>query len=118
MDMIPNKLKELFFVSLACNNDSNLETGTGSKTDHAILEFLEKRGIGYKEYREKYMNDKTIIFSFSSERKRMGVIVPIQLHDENQNLLIEKGGAELILESSSHIYQPNVTKLFSCFSNS
>ena len=112
--MIPNKLKELFLVSLACNNDSNLETvtATGSKTDHAILEFLEKRGIYYKEYREKYMNDKTIIFSFSSERKRMGVILPIQLHDENQNLLIEKGGAELILESSSHIYQPNVAELF------
>ena len=105
-------MKELFFTTLACNNDSNLDTGNGSKTDHAILEFLQKNGICYKEYREKYMNDKTIIYSFSSERKRMGIIVPIQLNDQNQDLLIEKGGAELILENSSHVYQSDVTNLF------
>ena len=45
----------------------------GSSTEIAILKFVEKTGLDYRQYRDKF--EAVQKFPFSSARKRMSVIV-------------------------------------------
>ena len=63
----------------------------GSSTELALLKFIEKTGINYETFREKYPAETK--FPFSSKRKRMSSI----LTWEGENIILVKGASEMIL---------------------
>ena len=74
--IVPQEIQELFLISLNCNSAAALRPEVrGSKTEVAFLEFTDKCGFLYEEYRNKYTAE--LKFPFSSSRKRMGVVVNI-----------------------------------------
>jgi len=67
-------MEELFLQSLCCNASAELHPEKlGSTTEIALLEYTEKAGIDYKEFRSRY----TVIqkMPFNSSRKRMSIII-------------------------------------------
>lgn len=99
---VPQTLISYLSINFSCNNSSNLEPPSGSKTNIALLELLRDKNIDYKALRNKYLTENTVMFDFSSTRKRSGVIVNM-----GGQVLLEKGAAELILASCSHMHLPN-----------
>ncbi len=85
------------------------EPQSGSKTNIALLELLRDKKVDFAELRRKYINDDTKVFDFSSIRKRSGIIVEI-----GGRVLLEKGAAELILASCSHMHLSSVREI-QCF---
>lgn len=76
--LVPSNFKDLWVTSLSCNGAAILRPEPkGSRTEIALLQFLEKCGVDYEVERNKYSVDiATIKFPFSSARKRMGIVLP------------------------------------------
>lgn len=107
-NLFPQKLGTFLAVNFACNNNSNLEPPSGSKTNIALLELLKDKKIDFNDLRRKYINDDTVVFDFSSTRKRSGIIIDLE-----GRVLLEKGAAELILASCSHMHLSSVKRKLS-----
>jgi len=73
-DTFPEKFHDLMKQAIACNSSATLVPYNGSKTEIALLEFLQNRGEDYETLRNQYFNSDSIKFPFSSQRKRMSVI--------------------------------------------
>jgi Ca2+ transporting ATPase len=70
---LSKQYQDMFTVASAVNSDAVLRpVESGSKTEVAILQFLEKCGINYEELRQKFKPEQSI--PFNSKRKRMSVI--------------------------------------------
>lgn len=67
----------------------------GSSTEIAILQYFEKMGVKYEDYRTNYEIKHK--FPFSSSRKRMSVVVN---HKDDAHLFT-KGASELVLSNCS-----------------
>jgi len=64
----------------------------GSKTEIALLEFIEKCGFNYEKERDKY--PASIKFPFSSGRKRMSMVLELE---GGKRRLVCKGASEMVL---------------------
>lgn len=68
----------------------------GSKTEIALLEFIEKCGFNYEVEREK--NPASIRYPFSSARKRMSMVLELE---GGKRRLVSKGASEMVLAACS-----------------
>mgnify|MGYP000852553532 CR=1 FL=1 len=100
----PQTLGTYLSLNFACNNNSNLEPQSGSKTNIALLELLRDNNIDFKDLRQKYLTEDAVVFDFSSTRKRSGVII-----NHGGQVLLEKGAAEFILASCTQMHLSNGT---------
>jgi Ca2+ transporting ATPase len=64
----------------------------GSKTEIALLEFIEKCGYNYEKERERH--PASIRFPFSSQRKRMSMVLELE---GGRRRLVCKGASEMVL---------------------
>jgi P-type Ca2+ transporter type 2B len=97
---IPKELEDLFLQSTCCNSSANLRPKeTGSKTEVAILQYIDRCQIRYESVREKY--HPFMKFPFSSMRKRMGIVIELE---NGKKRLLEKGASEMVLEACSQFH--------------
>ena len=66
---------DLIRQALACNGSATLVPYVGSKTEIALLEYLQNRGEDYEALRTQYFTQDSIMFPFSSQRKRMSSVL-------------------------------------------
>jgi magnesium-transporting ATPase (P-type) len=99
------KYHELMKQALSANSDAEMANPkteakeAGSKTDIALLKFLDKAGQDYKEIRGKYKIMHQ--FPFSSNRKRMSTVL-LDVNDldcATGKRMHIKGASEIILAS-------------------
>ena len=84
-------------TSTLCNDSDITETGTeiGDPTEIALLRFAEKRGLDYKEIREKY--DRLSEIPFDSDRKLMSTVNSIN----GNAIMFTKGAPDVVFKRSS-----------------
>lgn len=68
----------------------------GSKTEIALLEFVERCGLNYEVERER--NPISVKFPFSSARKRMSLVLEL---DGGKRRLVSKGASEMVFAACS-----------------
>lgn len=73
-EVFPEKYHNMMRQALACNGSATLVPYVGSKTEIALLEFLQNKGENYETLRSKYLSSTSVKFPFSSQRKRMTVV--------------------------------------------
>lgn len=83
--------------STLCNDADITETGIeiGDPTEVALLRFAEKKGIDYKELREKY--DRLNEIPFDSDRKLMSTVNSIN----GNAIMFTKGGPDVVFSRVS-----------------
>jgi Ca2+ transporting ATPase len=96
--------KNLLVQGIICNASATLDPPKGSKTDIALLEFMQKCGINFEEQRAKFLPEGFRKFPFSSARKRQSTILQNVEESKTLQRLHIKGASELILESATHFY--------------
>ena len=74
-DYVPEKVQQKFLQAIACNSSAGLEPVIGSKTEVALLKFLENCGIKWESMRVKYLPEGFMRFTFTSQRKMMSTQV-------------------------------------------
>mmetsp|Transcript_1543 Transcript_1543/g.1502 ORF Transcript_1543/g.1502 Transcript_1543/m.1502 type:complete len:144 (+) Transcript_1543:1453-1884(+) len=105
-------------VTPAYNNDGELEYQASSPDEVALVKFVEKMGLELIERDEDSMSLKnptgikekyTVLanFPFSSETKRMGIIVK---HDTSGKYIFYLKGAEVVIEDKVQANQRTVVK--------
>ncbi|CAD8172417.1 unnamed protein product [Paramecium octaurelia] len=94
------KIKQLMIESICCNSSAELDPEQGSKTEVALLEYIRKGQVDYKNVKSsiKYLQK----IPFNSGRKRMSVIVTTQKNGSPVNRLYIKGASEIIIKCLSH----------------
>ena len=80
----------------------------GSKTEIALLEFMEKCDINYEEHRAIYRD--SLKFPFSSARKRMSMVLDL---DGIRKRLVSKGASEMVLAACNMYHSKSGTFLCS-----
>jgi len=104
-DSFPQKYHEILKQALACNGSATLEPLFGSKTEVALLEFLQNRGEDYNTIRDQYLNATSIKFPFSSQRKRMSsVLENVENGLPSKKRMHIKGASEIVLESCTQFH--------------
>jgi len=104
-DSFPQQYHELIKQALACNGSATLQPLFGSKTEVALLEFLENRGQDYNALRNQYLNANSVKFPFSSQRKRMSsVLEGVEDGLPSKRRMHIKGASEIVLEACSHFH--------------
>jgi len=104
-EIFPSKFQEIMKQSLACNTSATLIPLGGSKTEIALLEFLEKKGEDYNTIKAKYLSSTSIRFPFSSQRKRMtSVLENVEDVATTKKRIHIKGASEIILDCCSHFH--------------
>lgn len=85
--------------STLCNDSEVTETGKeiGDPTEIALLRFAEKRGIDYKELREKY--DRLSEIPFDSDRKLMSTVNSIN----GNAIMFTKGAPDVVFARSNTV---------------
>ena len=76
-DIFPAKFHDVLKQALVCNSSASLKPVQGCKTEIAFLEFMHRFGEDYEQVRSQYMNEKSVRYPFSSQRKRMSTIIDI-----------------------------------------
>ncbi len=84
-DVAPAKFHDLIRQAIGCNSSATLVHPNESKTKIALLEFLENQGEDYQALRSQYFKPDSIKYPFSSQRKRMSVVL-----DDVENGLASK----------------------------
>ena len=98
-------LKKILEISALCNNaEIKDEKVIGDPTEGALLAAAQEAGIKRTELEKDYQ--QLLEVPFSSERKRMSVIV----QSGGQAELLIKGAPEVILERSQYYYQRGKVK--------
>ena len=64
---------ERFKISTCVNGTAELKPESGSATELAILKFMKKADVNYRDYRNKFKIIEA--YPFSSARKRMSVVI-------------------------------------------
>ncbi|CAD8143054.1 unnamed protein product [Paramecium octaurelia] len=100
--LISKSMENLFLEALCCNSSAELIPESGSKTEIAILEYLQKARIDYRKKRESVNFIKKN--PFSSARKRMSVIVDTKHNGLPVKRLYIKGASEIIVQSLTHMH--------------
>lgn len=70
----------------------------GSKTEVALLEFVERCGQNYEKLKEQFPPVKK--YPFTSSRKRMSTFI----ESNGQQIMLVKGASEMVLESCSQLH--------------
>jgi Ca2+-transporting ATPase len=119
-DQIPNvkdineDVYNILCDSIAINSDSNVKINPdtnipdyiGSPTECALLLMLIKNfGVDYLPIRNDAQEEIVQKYTFSSERKRMSVIV--RFEEENQARIFTKGAAEIVFGLCDRIMDNN-----------
>jgi len=101
---------ELIRQAFACNSSATLTPLSGSKTEIALLKFMKNYGQDYSSIREKYSQSNTLRIPFSSERKRMSIIIdhPTSL---SKKIMHIKGASEIVLEACDSYYSLQEDKI-------
>ncbi|CAK60404.1 unnamed protein product (macronuclear) [Paramecium tetraurelia] len=107
--LVSKSMENLFLEALCCNSSAELTPESGSKTEIAILEYLQKARIDYRRMREQVNFIKKN--PFSSARKRMSVIVDTKHNGLPVKRLYIKGASEIIVQSLTHMHTYDDQKL-------
>lgn len=99
-DTIPHFAEETFLQTMVCNVATHIGSEKGSRTEMAMLEFVQKRGFSLEGIQQKYLPEKPIRFPFSSQRKRMSTVIKVG----DKRRLIIKGASEQIVEACDKLY--------------
>ncbi|CAD8132398.1 unnamed protein product [Paramecium pentaurelia] len=100
--LIQKSMENLFLEALCCNSSAELTPESGSKTEIAILEYLQKARVEYRKMRESVNYIKKN--PFNSARKRMSVIVETKHNGLPVKRLYIKGASEIIVQSLTHMH--------------
>jgi len=104
-ESFPDKYHEIIKQALACNGSATLEPYFGSKTEIALLEFLQNKNENYQTIRQQYTSPTSIKFPFSSQRKRMSLILEnVENGLPSRKRMHIKGASEIVLESCTHFH--------------
>ncbi|CAD8078964.1 unnamed protein product [Paramecium primaurelia] len=96
----PQNFQEFFIQCAVVNGSAMLRPEPkGSKTEIALLEFIERCSMNYEEQREKY--PASTKFPFSSQRKRMSMVLEL---DGGRRRLVCKGASEMVLAACSQYH--------------
>lgn len=93
--------QELFVIATSCNSRAQVQPESGSKTEVAILKFLNKTGYNFQTYRDKFAKSQFFVSTFSSAKKRMSI--GIQMDNGTKRIFV-KGASEIILKSCTHYH--------------
>lgn len=97
------QFKNLFLQACICNNSTE-----GSPTESALLEYARKMGMSVSQYKRDHAISSSMVFPFTSKRKRMSAIIEnVSSGLKGNRRLHTKGAAEQILASCSHIFLKN-----------
>jgi Ca2+ transporting ATPase len=77
----------------------------GSSTEIALLKYLQRAGVSYSDYRERFPT--LLKYPFSSSRKRMSVL----LNKDEEFILFVKGASEMVLSCCSKWHDMNSNKI-------
>eukprot|EP01017_Pseudomicrothorax_dubius_P035890 TRINITY_DN5087_c0_g4_i1.p1 TRINITY_DN5087_c0_g4~~TRINITY_DN5087_c0_g4_i1.p1 ORF type:complete len:760 (+),score=146.86 TRINITY_DN5087_c0_g4_i1:252-2531(+) len=100
---VPPSCQHLLVEAITCNSSASLVPLTGSKTEIALLEFINRARISCDELRAKHLVGEYVKFPFSSQRKRMGTILEnVTGGPPSRRRLHEKGASEMILAACTH----------------
>jgi Ca2+ transporting ATPase len=104
-EAFPEKYQDMIRQALACNGSATLVPYVGSKTEIALLEYLQNKGEDYEALRKQYTNQTTVKFPFSSQRKRMTTVLQnVENGTQLKQRMHVKGASEIVLETCSHFY--------------
>ena len=104
--------KELFIQACVCNTSATLEPLKGSKTDIALLEFARNVGIKGVEEKQKYVSGASVIFPFTSKRKRMSTILDnVDTGVLGGKRMHLKGASEYVVGACNQIHLMNEDKI-------
>ena len=94
-----SQVEAMDLSSTLCNDSEITETGKeiGDPTEIALLRFAEKRGIDYKELREKY--DRLSEIPFDSDRKLMSTVNSIN----GNSIMFTKGAPDVVFSRSNTV---------------
>ena len=94
-----SQVEAMDLSSTLCNDSEITETGKeiGDPTEIALLRFAEKRGIDYKELREKY--DRLSEIPFDSDRKLMSTVNSIN----GNAIMFTKGAPDVVFARSNTV---------------
>lgn len=94
-----SQVEAMDLSSTLCNDSEVTETGKeiGDPTEIALLRFSEKRGIDYKELREKY--DRLSEIPFDSDRKLMSTVNSIN----GNAIMFTKGAPDVVFARSNTV---------------
>lgn len=94
-----SQVEAMDLSSTLCNDSEVTETGKeiGDPTEIALLRFAEKRGIDYKELREKY--DRLSEIPFDSDRKLMSTVNSIN----GNAIMFTKGAPDVVFARSNTV---------------
>lgn len=94
-----SQVEAMDLSSTLCNDSEATETGKeiGDPTEIALLRFAEKRGIDYKELREKY--DRLSEIPFDSDRKLMSTVNSIN----GNAIMFTKGAPDVVFARSNTV---------------
>jgi Ca2+-transporting ATPase len=84
------------------NKEKNTPEFIGSKTECALLGFVEKLSGNYDKVRQTLKINQ--LYPFSSERKRMSILLEAQ---DNVHRLYTKGASEIVLQYCDKIVSPS-----------
>ena len=99
------RCQDLFIQACTCNTTASLESQKGSKTDIALLKFAANMGVDGKAYKNKHVSGTSVIYPFSSKRKRMSTILEnVKTETLSNKRMHLKGASEYVLEACSQIH--------------
>ena len=101
-----SQVEAMDLSSTLCNDSEVTETGKeiGDPTEIALLRFAEKRGIDYKELREKY--DRLSEIPFDSDRKLMSTVNSIN----GNAIMFTKGAPDVVFARSNTVLNNGVVE--------
>lgn len=103
LNYVPKTACERFKQALSCNSSATLRPLTGSKTEIALLEFMERVSVDFEKVQEMFIPKGAIKFPFSSQRKRMSTVIIDSTSSTGRTMLL-KGASEFILASCTKFY--------------
>lgn len=104
-EYFPAEYHDVMRQALACNSSATLTPYVGSKTEIALLEFLQNNGEDYEILRQRYLTPESIKFPFSSQRKRMSSILEnVENGTVEKRRMHIKGASEIVLEACDQFF--------------
>ena len=97
--------REAFIQACACNSSATLEPLKGSKTDIALLQFVQNVGVDPVKMKNIHVTENSVIFPFTSKRKRMSTVIEnVASGVLSGKRMHIKGASEYILEACNQMH--------------